>query len=75
MVSFSNFVAAAMNCCERYWLRRQSTGTMHNHNTFQILSGTNLPERRGINIPDEAYEEMLQGWNENYFGLLIAFYE
>jgi activator of HSP90 ATPase len=27
------------------------------------------------NIPDEAYEEMLQGWNENYFGLLIAFYE
>lgn len=28
-----------------------------------------------INIPDEAYEEMLQGWNENYFGLLIAFYE
>jgi uncharacterized protein YndB with AHSA1/START domain len=27
------------------------------------------------NIPDEAYEEMVQGWNENYFGLLISFYE
>jgi uncharacterized protein YndB with AHSA1/START domain len=26
------------------------------------------------NIPDEVYEEMLEGWNENYFGLLISFY-
>lgn len=27
------------------------------------------------NIPDEAYDEMVAGWNENYFGLLISFYE
>jgi activator of HSP90 ATPase len=27
------------------------------------------------NIPDEAYEEMVEGWNENYFGLLIEFYQ
>jgi uncharacterized protein YndB with AHSA1/START domain len=26
------------------------------------------------NIPDEAYEEMVDGWNNNYFGLLIRFY-
>ncbi len=26
------------------------------------------------NIPDEAYDEMVEGWNENYFGLLIRFY-
>jgi activator of HSP90 ATPase len=26
------------------------------------------------NIPDEVYEEMLQGWEQNYFGLLIDFY-
>ena len=26
------------------------------------------------NIPDEAYEEMVEGWNDNYFGLLISFY-
>ncbi len=26
------------------------------------------------NIPDEAYEEMVDGWNDNYFGLLISFY-
>ena len=26
------------------------------------------------NIPEEAYEEMVEGWNENYFGMLIKFY-
>lgn len=26
------------------------------------------------NIPDEVYEEMVTGWNENYFGLLQEFY-
>jgi activator of HSP90 ATPase len=26
------------------------------------------------NIPDEAYDEMVKGWNDNYFGLLISFY-
>jgi activator of HSP90 ATPase len=26
------------------------------------------------NIPDEAYDEMVEGWNENYFGLLEEFY-
>lgn len=27
-----------------------------------------------INIPDEAYDEMISGWDENYFGLLEEFY-
>lgn len=26
------------------------------------------------NIPDEVYDEMVEGWNENYFGGLIDFY-
>ena len=26
------------------------------------------------NIPDEAYDEMVEGWDDNYFGLLIRFY-
>ena len=26
------------------------------------------------NIPDEAYEEMVEGWDDNYFGLLVRFY-
>ena len=26
------------------------------------------------NIPDEAYKEITEGWDESYFGLLIEFY-
>lgn len=26
------------------------------------------------NIPDEAYEEITEGWDESYFGLLTDFY-
>ncbi len=26
------------------------------------------------NIPDEAYEEIIEGWDESYFGLLVDFY-
>ena len=32
-------------------------------------------ELRHTNIPDEAYNDIVQGWNENYFGSLIDFYE
>ena len=35
--------------------------------------GTSV-ELTHTNIPDEAYEEMVEGWNDNYFGLLISFY-
>jgi activator of HSP90 ATPase len=35
--------------------------------------GTSV-ELQHTNIPDEAYDEMVEGWNENYFGLLIRFY-
>ncbi|MBC7890252.1 MAG: SRPBCC domain-containing protein [Ferruginibacter sp.] len=35
--------------------------------------GTSV-ELQHINIPDEAYEEIVEGWNDNYFGLLIRFY-
>lgn len=27
-----------------------------------------------INIPDEVYDEMIEGWNQNYFGMLTEFY-
>lgn len=32
-------------------------------------------ELRHTNIPDEAYEDMVEGWNNSYFGALIEFYE
>jgi activator of HSP90 ATPase len=32
-------------------------------------------EVRQTNIPDEDYENIATGWEENYFGALIEFYE
>lgn len=32
-------------------------------------------ELRHINIPDEAYEDIVNGWNSVYFSSLIDFYE
>lgn len=32
-------------------------------------------ELRHINIPDEAYEDMVEGWEDVYFASLIDFYE
>ncbi|MCC6516761.1 MAG: SRPBCC domain-containing protein [Chitinophagales bacterium] len=36
--------------------------------------GTSV-ELRHINIPDEVYDEMVEGWNGIYFGALQDFYE
>lgn len=32
-------------------------------------------ELRHTNIPDEIYDNIVSGWNENYFGVLIDFYK
>ena len=37
-------------------------------------AGTSV-ELRHTNIPDEAYADMVEGWNDSYFGALIDFYE
>ncbi len=31
-------------------------------------------ELRHTNIPDEAYDDIVEGWNDTYFGLLHEFY-
>jgi len=36
--------------------------------------GTSV-ELKHTNIPDEAYDDIVSGWNESYFGALIDFYE
>jgi uncharacterized protein YndB with AHSA1/START domain len=36
--------------------------------------GTDV-ELKHTNIPDEAYEDIVDGWNEQYFGSLIDFYK
>jgi activator of HSP90 ATPase len=32
-------------------------------------------ELRHLNIPDEDYDDIVEGWNAAYFGALIEFYE
>lgn len=36
--------------------------------------GTSV-ELRHVNIPDEDYDDIAEGWNLNYFGSLLEFYE
>lgn len=42
---------------------------LHSHK-----QGTSV-ELRHTNIPDEAYEDIVEGWNESYFRALQDFYE
>lgn len=41
---------------------------LHEH-----MKGTSV-ELRHSNIPDEAYDDIIEGWNESYFGALEEFY-
>lgn len=36
--------------------------------------GTSVEVKQN-NIPDEAFEDISEGWDENYFGSLMEFYE
>ena len=36
--------------------------------------GTSV-ELRHTNIPDQDFQDIVEGWNENYFGSLMEFYE
>jgi uncharacterized protein YndB with AHSA1/START domain len=36
-------------------------------------AGTSV-ELRHTNIPDDAYEDIVEGWNDAYFGALLDFY-
>jgi hypothetical protein len=37
-------------------------------------AGTSV-ELRHTNIPDEDYDDIVEGWNSTYFGALQEFYE
>lgn len=36
--------------------------------------GGSSVELRHTNIPDEDYDDIVEGWNESYFGSLLEFY-
>lgn len=39
----------------------------------EVKDGTSV-ELKHTNIPDEAYEDIVEGWNDSYFGSLQEFY-
>ncbi len=37
-------------------------------------NGTSV-ELKHVNIPDVEYDDIVEGWNESYFGSLLEFYD
>lgn len=42
---------------------------------LHALKGGTSVELKHTNIPDEDYDDIVEGWNSNYFGSLADFYE
>ena len=59
---------------QEWYFGEQDPASIVTIKLHQHKQGTSA-ELTHTNIPDEAYEDMVNGWNENYFGLLISFYE
>lgn len=59
---------------QEWYFGEQEPASIVTIKLHQHKQGTSA-ELTHTNIPDEAYEDMVNGWNENYFGLLISFYQ
>ncbi len=44
-------------------------------NTLYTHKQGTSAELRHVNIPDDAYDDIVDGWNESYFRSLQEFYE
>ena len=42
---------------------------------LKIEKNNTVAELTHTNVPDEVYEEMLEGWKKNYFGALKKFFK
>jgi len=56
------------------WYFDQETPSIVTIKLHPHKDGTSV-ELRHTNIPDEEYEEITDGWNDNYFASLDEFYE
>ena len=56
------------------WFFDQDTPSIVTIKLHPHKSGTSV-ELRHTNIPDEEYDNIVEGWNQNYFGSLEEFYE
>ncbi len=59
---------------QQWYFGEQETASIVTIKLFEDKNKTSV-EVRHTDIPDEAFEEIVNGWNEVYMGSLIEFYE
>jgi len=58
---------------QEWYFGEQETPSIVTIRLHEHKKGTSA-ELTHTNIPDEAYEDIVQGWDQDYFGALIWFY-
>lgn len=59
---------------QQWYFESQSEDSIVTIKLHEDKKGTSI-ELRHTNIPDEAYEDIVEGWNTQYFGAVQEFYE
>jgi len=59
---------------QEWYFGDQSVKSIVTINLFDNKKGTQV-ELIHKNIPDEEYEDIIEGWNEYYFGAIKSFFE
>lgn len=59
---------------QQWYFEGQSEDSIVTIKLHEDKNGTSI-ELRHTNIPDEAYEDIVEGWNTQYFGAIQEFYE
>lgn len=59
---------------QQWYFGEQETPSVVTIKLHADKKGTSV-ELLHTNIPDEAFEDMIEGWDNSYFGSLLAFYQ
>lgn len=59
---------------QQWYFGEQEEASIVTIKLHEVKEGTSV-ELKHTNIPDEAYDDIVEGWNSSYFGALKEFYE
>mgnify|MGYP003577701555 FL=1 len=59
---------------QQWYFGEQEEASIVTIKLHEVKEGTSV-ELKHTNIPDEAYDDIVEGWNSSYFGALKDFYE
>ena len=68
------FFETSKRIVQEWYFGEQEAASIVTIILHESKGGTSV-ELRHTNIPDEDFENIVDGWNVNYFGALIEFYE